>query len=139
MTLKTSVFRALIHRESRIPFWKLSENSEIRFNEHRPSFERIVEEETREHMIEIEDPSIHRRKFFNDRTFQLLSLCFSQAHTRTRTTTQNLFRNFPSFLSFKIQTTSRLEKSFRWDRQFFPGAKIHEIFHGGGRCSPKLN
>lgn len=83
MTLKTSVFRALIHRESWIPFWKLSENSEVRFNEHRPSFERIVEEETRERMIEIEDPSIHRWKFFNDRTSQLLSLCFSQFYTHT--------------------------------------------------------
>lgn len=87
MTLKTWVFRALIHRESWIPLWKLSENSEVRFKEHRPSFERIVEEETREQMIEIEDPSIHRRKFFNDRTFQLsfsLLLAILHAHTRPR-------------------------------------------------------
>lgn len=66
-------------------------------------------------------------------------LSASRNFTRIHTGTQNFFRNLPSFLSFKIQTTSRLEKSFRWDRQFLPGAKIHEFFHGDGRCPPKLN
>lgn len=121
MTLKTSVVRALIHRESWIPFWKLSENSEVRFNEHRPSFERIVEEETREQMIEIEDPSIHRRKFFNDRTFQLLSLCFSQFYTHTH--------DHAKFVSF-VQNSNHVEarKVVPMRSTISPGRKDTRIF-----------
>lgn len=123
MTLKTSVFRALIHRESRIPFWKLSENSEVRFNEHRPSFERIVEEETRVQMIEIEDPSIHRPKVFQRQDIPTsFSLLLASTHTHTHDHAK--FVSQFSFVSF-VQNSNHVEarKVVPMRSTIFPGRK----------------
>lgn len=123
MTLKTSVFRALIHRESRIPFWKLSENSEVRFNEHRPSFERIVEEETRVQMIEIEDPSIHRPKVFQRQDIPIsFSLLLASTHTHTHDHAK--FVSQFSFVSF-VQNSNHVEarKVVPMRSTIFPGRK----------------